>query len=255
MGFNAGLMSIYRHKYMMKKTLMLVAFTAMAVTGASAQMLVINEVYSGGGSSGTTAPTAAYTRDFVEIYNPSATPFSLTGYALQYASATGNFTGTILSFGAGSIIGGNDYLTISTGTAGTAGATLAAGTGQGNATYVNANGSSLAAGNGSVRLVNLSTSIVIDLVGYGTLTVGSAGDPKSEGAAAATPTSIAVSLNRTNFVDTNVNSADFSSMAPSPNAGTASFVVPATVPEPSTWAFIIGGFGALCQFTRRRNVA
>ena len=245
---------------MMKKIALTLLATAALTAGASAQMLVINEVYPGGGSSAAGPPTAVYTRDFVEIYNTSAIPFSLAGYALQYsaAGATSDFTNTIVSFGTGSLIGGNDYLSVYTGTAGTAGATLTAGTGAGNVTYVApTNSASLSAASGSVRLINLSTSVVLDLVGYGTITASTLtpAPTRVEGTAAATPTSIAMSLNRTNFVDTNNNSADFTSMTPSPNAGTTSVVVVAAAPEPSTWAFMIGGLGVLGMFIRRRRVA
>ena len=244
----------------MKKTIFLTlgAAALFCLSQAKAQMLLINEVYPGGGSS---SATAAYTRDFVELYNTSATPFSLAGYALQYsaAGATSDFTGTIVSFGTGSIIGGNDYLSIYTGTAGTGGATLTAGTGAGSVTYVApANSASLAAASGSVRLINLSTNVVLDLVGYGTITASTLNPAPTrvEGTAAATPTSIAVSLNRTNFVDTNNNAADFTSMTPSPNAGTTSVVFAGTVPEPSTYAMMgLGIFGMFAMLRARRRTA
>ncbi|KQY97023.1 hypothetical protein ASD19_08830 [Microbacterium sp. Root53] len=50
--------------------------------------LVINEVYGGGGNSG-----AAFTHDFVELYNPTAEPIDLAGMGLNYWSATGGSGG------------------------------------------------------------------------------------------------------------------------------------------------------------------
>ncbi len=41
---------------------------------AAVNHLVINEVYGGGGNTG-----APYTYDFVEIYNPTSGPLSLSG--------------------------------------------------------------------------------------------------------------------------------------------------------------------------------
>ena len=41
--------------------------------------LVIHEVYGGGGNTGAT-----YLNDFVELYNPTASPISLSGKSLQY---------------------------------------------------------------------------------------------------------------------------------------------------------------------------
>ncbi len=239
-------------KDMMKKTLLLIAITACAAaTHASAQMLVINEVYPGGGSANT---SAAYTRDFVEIYNPGSTTFNLTGYALQYAPSTsGTFSGTIVLFGAGSQIGPMDYLTISTGSAGTGGATLAVGTGNGNADYVATGGASLSATAGSVRLYNTATSTTVDLVGYGTIS-NTSGDPKFNGMAAASPTNVAVSIDRTNFVNTSNNQVDFSSQVPSPNGGTTGMDAVVPAPEPSTtWAVMAGAASLIGVMVYRRN--
>lgn len=49
--------------------------------------VVINQVYGGGGNSGST-----YTNDFIELYNYGNTPVSLNGWSVQYTNATG--TGT-----------------------------------------------------------------------------------------------------------------------------------------------------------------
>src|SRR5690606_22295075 len=49
--------------------------------------LQINEIYGGGGNSGST-----FTHDFVELVNTSDEPIDLAGWSLQYASATGTFT-------------------------------------------------------------------------------------------------------------------------------------------------------------------
>ncbi|WP_437757002.1 DNRLRE domain-containing protein [Sorangium sp. So ce1389] len=46
--------------------------------------VVISQVYGGGGNAG-----AAYTHDFVELFNRSSSPVSLAGWSIQYASATG----------------------------------------------------------------------------------------------------------------------------------------------------------------------
>ncbi len=44
----------------------------------------VSQVYGGGGDSGAT-----YRNDFIELYNPTASPVSLAGWSVQYASATG----------------------------------------------------------------------------------------------------------------------------------------------------------------------
>ena len=46
--------------------------------------IVISQVYGGGGNSGAT-----YTNDFIELFNRSASPVSLAGWSVQYASSVG----------------------------------------------------------------------------------------------------------------------------------------------------------------------
>ncbi len=46
--------------------------------------VVISQVYGGGGNAG-----APYQSDFIELFNRSASPVDLTGWSVQYASATG----------------------------------------------------------------------------------------------------------------------------------------------------------------------
>jgi uncharacterized protein len=46
--------------------------------------VVISQVYGGGGNSGAT-----YKNDYIELYNRSSAPVSLTGYSVQYGAATG----------------------------------------------------------------------------------------------------------------------------------------------------------------------
>src|SRR5262245_35589089 len=54
--------------------------------------VVISQVYGGGGNSG-----APLTNDYVELFNLTSSPINLTGWSLQYASATGAFGGAGLS--------------------------------------------------------------------------------------------------------------------------------------------------------------
>ena len=46
--------------------------------------VVISQVYGGGGNSG-----APYNGDFIELFNRSSAPASLSGWSVQYASASG----------------------------------------------------------------------------------------------------------------------------------------------------------------------
>ncbi|HWZ88005.1 MAG TPA: lamin tail domain-containing protein, partial [Polyangiaceae bacterium] len=58
--------------------------------------LVISQVYGGGGNSGS-----IYKNDFIEIFNRGSVAVSVSGWSVQYASATGsswsvtNLSGTI----------------------------------------------------------------------------------------------------------------------------------------------------------------
>lgn len=230
----------------MKKSVLILGLAATAVgfSAAGNAAVVINEVYAGGGSSvaGTT-----YTRDFVELYNTGNLPVSLAGDVLQYASAAGGFTNTIVGFDVGTIIGAGDYLTVVTGSAGSAGATLTVT----NANYIAPTSSaSLSNSSGAVRLYDSVNSVAIDTVGYGGVTSpGSNGDVKVEGTAAPAPTNTTTSLNRTSFADSQNNSADFSNLAPSPTLGLTSTVV--ATPEPASLGLLLAG-GLLLN--RRRSL-
>lgn len=82
-------------------TVLLCLFSFLATVSAQiADHVVISEVYGGGGNSGAT-----YKNDFIELYNPTASPVDLTGWSVQYASATGSswqrttLTGSIPAYG------------------------------------------------------------------------------------------------------------------------------------------------------------
>lgn len=64
-------------------SLLAAAFAAPAAL-ASANGVVISQVYGGGGNSG-----AIYKNDFIEVFNAGGAPVSLAGWSVQYASTTG----------------------------------------------------------------------------------------------------------------------------------------------------------------------
>ncbi|WDH79541.1 ExeM/NucH family extracellular endonuclease [Microbacterium esteraromaticum] len=178
------------------------AFANPAGTG-----VVINEAYLSGGSAG-----AAFTHKFVELYNPTDQDIVLDGMSLQYRSSggTGEFTG--LGVLTGTIPAGGYFLVKGgqNGGANAQGDALPAP----DATSGNLNFSGSA---GTIALVQGTTAItltpgssvgaenVIDLLGYGTSNT-------FETAAATAPSgnTDVKSLNRTDAVDTDDNSADFS---------------------------------------------
>jgi trimeric autotransporter adhesin len=66
--------------------------------------VVISQVYGGGGNTGATLKN-----DFIELFNPGASPVSVDGWSVQYnsASGTGAWQTTTLT---GSIPAGGYYL-------------------------------------------------------------------------------------------------------------------------------------------------
>ena len=146
-----------------------------------ANHVVISEVYGGGGNSG-----ASWKNDFVELYNPTSSAIDLTGWSVQYSSATGSTWGTNPTALSGSIPAHGFYLVQEL--AG-AGGTLDLPTPD--ATGIIA----MAAGAGKVALVNSTTVLtgtdphldpsVVDFVGYGTTPNGFEGHVRTPSAAPA----------------------------------------------------------------------
>ncbi|MDO5617990.1 ExeM/NucH family extracellular endonuclease [Kocuria sp.] len=191
--------------------------------------VVINEAYVNGGSA-----NAPYTHKFVELYNPTDTAVDLTGWSLQYRSATGTGPSNNVVQLTGTIEPGEFYL-VAGGSNGTAGqplpqADLDAGSRLNPAgtrgTFVLSDAATaLALPAGSVT----GTDGVVDLLGYGTTNT-------FEAAAAPAPTANndPRSLNRTDSVDTDNNSVDFTlstEVTPQTGAGETS---PAEPSAPAT---------------------
>lgn len=70
---------------------------------SNATGIVISQVYGGGGNAG-----AVYKNDFVELFNPTTAPISVTGWSVQYTSAAGS-TWNVATL-AGTIAPGQYYL-------------------------------------------------------------------------------------------------------------------------------------------------
>lgn len=132
-----------------------------------ANHVVISEVYGGGGNSG-----AYWTNDFIELYNPTSSPVSLTGWSVQYISATGTGTWAVTNL-SGTIAAHGFYLVQQ---AQGAGGTQPLPTPDATGTIA------MASGAGKVALVNTTTALtggnpssdpsVIDFVGYGSTATG-----------------------------------------------------------------------------------
>jgi hypothetical protein len=143
---------------------------------------VISEVYGGGGNSG-----AYYTNDFVELYNPTASAVTITGWSIQYQSATNTGSTWQRTFISGTILPHRFYLVQEAqGSAGT-----------GPLPAPDAVGTiPLGSTGGKVALVSDTASIsgpsgphVVDFLGYGTAN-------QFEGTSAAGPLSNTTSAER-----------------------------------------------------------
>ena len=167
--------------------------------------VVISQVYGGGGNAGAT-----FKNDFIELFNRGATTLNLTGWSVQYGSATGStWSPTPLS---GTIQPGQYYLVQEAPGAG----------GSVNLPTPDATGSiAMGATAGKVILANVATPLsgscpsgaaVVDLVGYGTTA-----NCFEDGAATAAPSNTTAVLRaEIGCTDSDSNASDFAVVASSP---------------------------------------
>jgi predicted extracellular nuclease len=180
--------------------------------------VVISQVYGGGGNSGATLRN-----DYIELFNRTAAPVDVTGWSVQYGSATGTtWQVTALS---GTIPAGGYYLVQE---AQGAGGTTALPTPDATGTIA------MSATAGKVALVASSAALSgacpggsTDLVGYGPTANCSETSPTP-----ATSNTTAASRLNSGCTDTDANAADFAIGAPAPrNAATA--LAPCGGPPPN----------------------
>ena len=185
--------------------------------GDGSAHVVINQIYGGGGNSG-----AEYKNDFVELYNPTDKDVDLTGWSLQYASATGNFSTSNTVALSGTIKAGGYYLIqLAAGTGGTLDLPTPDATGS---TNMSASNCKVALANSTASIAGRSDETVVDFVGTGT-----ANDFETAVAPAGSATKAVV--RKATGVDTDNNSADFTTAAPDPHNSTGSGGT--TDPDPS----------------------
>ena len=116
--------------------------------------VVISEIYGGGGNS--------YENDYIELYNPTSSSVSLSGWSVQYASSAGAFTSNTKLTGS---IGAHQYYLIKE----------ASGSGGTDLPTADDTGTiAMSATTGKVALAKVTTSVsgskdsnVVDFVGYG----------------------------------------------------------------------------------------
>ncbi len=175
--------------------------------------IVVSQIYGGGGNSG-----APFTNDYIELFNRGTAPVTVTGWSVQYASATGtgNFSANITNL-SGSIAPGKYYLVQEGGGAAgvalpTADATgaIAMSSTSGKVVLVNST-TGLTCNGGSTACSAAQLASIVDLVGFGTANF-------FEGTAAAPAPSNTTADSRAGggCTDTDQNSTDFATGAPAP---------------------------------------
>ena len=222
----------------------LLSLVAPAPAGAVSPDIVVSQVYGGGGNSG-----APLTHDFVELYNRGGSPVDLTGWSVQYASATG--TGTFAANSPTALVGtlppGEHYLVQLAG--GANGVALPTPDATGTTNMAGAAGKVVAVRPGAslgLECNGLSdpcdaaeTARIADLVGYGT-----ANYFETAPAPALSNTTAALRA-AAGATDTDNNSADFTAASPAPRTCGAACVPPppACDPPPSVEIAAIQGSG------------
>lgn len=209
---------------------------APAVADTAGTGVVINEAYLSGGSAG-----AAFKNKFVELYNPTSAPVTLDGMSLQYRSATGSgaFNGVAPLTG---VIPAGGYYLVQGNSNGTNGADLPAPDAVTTLTPSGTNGTlALVEGTAAVTLTPGSVvgeGGVVDLLGYGTSNTF-----ETKAATPPTGNTDVKSLNRTDGVDTDDNSADFTlsaTITPQNSGGTDPGTDPGGEPTKATIAEVQG---------------
>ncbi len=172
--------------------------------GAFSSSLVVSEVQ--------TQSATSQTQEFVELYNRSPSAVDVTGWKVEYVTASGGTT-TALATLSGSVAGHSFVLLSRTGFLAVADYFFGAG---------------LAEAGGHVRIVDASKQ-VIDLLGWGTAVA-------PEGLVVASPAKGSTLRRESNpidlFKDTDVNATDFVTGQPDPQTGPRQMPVeePPTVP-------------------------
>jgi len=167
--------------------------------------IVISQIYGGGGNSGAT-----YKNDFIELYNPTEEAIDLESWSVQYASASGSFTGANSTSLSGTIAAKSYYLISEASGSGTAEALPTPddfGT-----TNLSTTAGKVALVNNTEAVSNKSDENVIDFVGYGNAN-------EYEGTAPAPAPSSNNKQGITRYescLDSNHNEADFKQISPLP---------------------------------------
>ena len=181
-----------------------------ALAAPAGHNVVINEVYGGGGNSGS-----VYSHDFIELYNPTGEDIDLAGWALDQRSAADN-RGTLHTITEGVIPAGGHFLV--RGAAGNSGT--------GDLPTPDSVGTFNFSGTNAIAELLDASATAVDLVGWGSAT-------RYETSPAQSTTNATSTSRVVDGADTDDNGSDFARATPSPvNSGGTGPVVIAPEPEP-----------------------
>src|SRR5688572_23296497 len=211
------------------------ALVTFASSAFAANAVRISQVYGGGGSA-----SAAYVNDYVEIFNNSSVAVDISGWTIEYGSATGNWGSSalnIFTFPQGTFIQPCKYILVAQ-SSGTGGVplpvapdftgTLTMSQSSGKVALFNTVNANLACG-------SELPGTLVDKVSYGT---GNCPEVANVGTLAATTAAI---RNGGGVQDTDNNLADFTiegSFAPRNSASPANTACLATPATPRSWGSV-----------------
>ncbi|HEX7723154.1 MAG TPA: Calx-beta domain-containing protein [Pyrinomonadaceae bacterium] len=202
------------------------------ITNDDGATVVISQIYAGGGNAG-----AQYTNDFVELLNRTAMAIDVSNWSVQTATATGT-TWTVARLCPVSqtcSIPAHGYYLIKMAAGATPSASLPQEDATGTTNFATTGGKATlvtnttaltgsAAGTtplGGATCPNTNTNSVLDFVGYGNATCFEGGT-----AAAAQTNTTADIRASSGCTDSNANSSNFSTAAPSPHNSSSSHTCP-----------------------------
>ena len=188
--------------------------------------IVISQIYGGGGNTG-----AQYTNDFIELFNRGTAPVDVSGWSVQYTSATGtgNFgSATNLITPLSGTIQPGHYLLIqeAQGSTTPVGAPLPTPditdvspinmSATGGKVAVSMTAASLGCNGGSTPCDATALSVIVDLIGY-----DGANFFEGAGAAPTLTNTTAAFRGGAGCIDTDNNASDFAAAAPAPRNSAA----------------------------------
>lgn len=241
-GLSAGV-TYYYHAYATNGSGTGYGAEAMFITSsASSGGMVISQVYGGGGNA-----AATYNQDFVELFNRSTATIDISGWSVQYASATGPGGAgdwAAAAIPAATTVAPGKYFLVALATGATG---VALPTPDLINTSINMSGTA-----GKVALVNNATALngttacnaatVVDVIGFGSTATCSETAPFSTTGIDNTKASF---RKMNGCTDNNNNSTDFEILAVAPrNSASAANICGATGPTLSATA--LTAFGNIC---------